>query len=149
LSDKTITGVVTWLRNWFYTKSEVNSLISTGGTSTLNQEFYFDDDDFVVISDEPTTTKTLIITWNDNNNENGLRPRYLQPTINGITAYLSEESEWSVSIPVDTEDSYAWSIPSVTGYVQTSYNEVDNVTTVTLVYRKSTPPTPSEPPTPT
>lgn len=33
MSDKTITGVVTWLRNWFYTKSEVNNLISTGGTS--------------------------------------------------------------------------------------------------------------------
>ena len=33
MSDKTITGVVTWLRNWFYTKSEVDSLISTGGTA--------------------------------------------------------------------------------------------------------------------
>ena len=31
--SKTITGVVTWLRNWFYTKSEVDSLISTGGTT--------------------------------------------------------------------------------------------------------------------
>ena len=29
--SKTITGIVTWLRNWFYTKSEVDSLISTGG----------------------------------------------------------------------------------------------------------------------
>ena len=33
MSDKTITGVVTWLRNWFYTKSEVDSLVTTGGTS--------------------------------------------------------------------------------------------------------------------
>lgn len=33
MSDKTITGVVTWLRNWFYTKSEVDSLVATGGTS--------------------------------------------------------------------------------------------------------------------
>ena len=34
MSDKTITGVVTWLRNWFYTKSEVDSLVTTGGTSS-------------------------------------------------------------------------------------------------------------------
>ena len=31
--SKTITGVVTWLRNWFYTKSEVDSLITTGGST--------------------------------------------------------------------------------------------------------------------
>jgi hypothetical protein len=29
--SKTIGGIVTWLRSWFYTKSEVDSLISTGG----------------------------------------------------------------------------------------------------------------------
>ena len=29
--SKTINGIVTWLRSWFYTKSEVDSLISTGG----------------------------------------------------------------------------------------------------------------------
>lgn len=34
MSDKTITGVVTWLRNWFYTKSEVDGLVATGGTSS-------------------------------------------------------------------------------------------------------------------
>lgn len=31
--SKTITGVVTWLRNWFYTKTEVNNLITTGGST--------------------------------------------------------------------------------------------------------------------
>lgn len=111
-----------------------------------NQEFYFNGDDFVIISDEQTITKTLTIQWNDSDNANGLRPRYLQATINGITTYLSEENEWNVSIPVDTEDSYRWNVQSVTEYTQASYNEVDNVTTVTLAYRSPTPPTPSEPP---
>ena len=31
MADKTIDGIVTWLRSWFYTKAEVDSLISTGG----------------------------------------------------------------------------------------------------------------------
>lgn len=31
--SKTINGIVTWLRSWFYTKSEVDSLISTGGVT--------------------------------------------------------------------------------------------------------------------
>lgn len=34
MSDKTITGIVTWLRNWFYTKTEVETLIS--GTVPTN-----------------------------------------------------------------------------------------------------------------
>ncbi len=105
-----------------------------------NQEFYFDGDDFVIISNEQTITKTLIVEWNDNNDARGLRPRYLQVTINDITAYLSEESEWSVSIPVDTEDTYTWSVPSVLGYMSPGYNEVDNVLTVT--FRIRTQPTP-------
>lgn len=101
-----------------------------------NQECYFDDNDFVIISDEPTITKTLTIVWDDNNDARGLRPRYLQSTINDITAYLSEESEWSVSVPVDTEDSYEWSIPSVLGY-RVMMDEVDNVTTFTLYINKT------------
>lgn len=104
-----------------------------------NQECYFDDNDFVVISDEQTITKTLTIQWNDSDNERGLRPRYLQVTINGITAYLSEESEWSVSVPVDTEGSYTWSIPSVLGYTIISQDEVNNVTT--FVATQTTPKT--------
>ena len=106
-----------------------------------NQEYYFDGDDFVVISNEETITKTLTIVWNDNDDASGLRPRYLQPTINGINAYLSNESNWSVSVPVDIEDTYTWSIPSVLGYRMVSRTEVDNVTTVT--FRIYTPPTPS------
>ena len=107
------------------------------------QECYFDGDDFVIISDEQTITKTLTIQWDDNDNVSNLRPRYLQATINGITAYLSGESDWSVSVPVDNEDIYNWSVPIVTGYIQTSVNEVDNVTTVTLRMRNTTPPTPT------
>ena len=43
MSDKTITGVVTWLRNWFYTKAEVDSLISTGGgTISIEDTDLFD-----------------------------------------------------------------------------------------------------------
>lgn len=43
MSDKTITGVVTWLRNWFYTKTEVDSLISTsGGTISIEDTDLFD-----------------------------------------------------------------------------------------------------------
>ena len=43
MSDKTITGVVTWLRNWFYTKSEVDSLVTTGGTSiSIEDTDFFD-----------------------------------------------------------------------------------------------------------
>jgi len=42
LSDKTITGVVTWLRNWFYTKSEVDSLVTTGGTISIEDTDLFD-----------------------------------------------------------------------------------------------------------
>lgn len=43
MSDKTITGVVTWLRNWFYTKSEVDSLVTTGGTSISIEDTDFYD----------------------------------------------------------------------------------------------------------
>lgn len=41
--SKTISGIVTWLRNWFYTKSEVDSLISTGGgTISIEDTDLFD-----------------------------------------------------------------------------------------------------------
>lgn len=41
--SKTINGIVTWLRNWFYTKSEVDSLISTGGgTISIEDTDLFD-----------------------------------------------------------------------------------------------------------
>lgn len=43
MSDKTITGIVTWLRSWFYTKQEVDSLISTGGgTISIEDTDLFD-----------------------------------------------------------------------------------------------------------
>ncbi len=29
MSDKTITGIVTWLRNWFYDESEVDNLLNS------------------------------------------------------------------------------------------------------------------------
>ena len=29
--DKTINGIVTWLRNWFYTQDEVDLLVSESG----------------------------------------------------------------------------------------------------------------------
>lgn len=41
--SKTISGIVTWLRNWFYTKAEVDSLISTGGgTISIEDTDLFD-----------------------------------------------------------------------------------------------------------
>lgn len=41
--SKTINGIVTWLRSWFYTKSEVDSLISTGGgTISIEDTDLFD-----------------------------------------------------------------------------------------------------------
>jgi len=41
--SKTINGIVTWLRNWFYTKTEVDSLISTGGgTISIEDTDLFD-----------------------------------------------------------------------------------------------------------
>ena len=41
--SKTINGIVTWLRNWFYTKQEVDSLISTGGgTISIEDTDLFD-----------------------------------------------------------------------------------------------------------
>ena len=94
-----------------------------------NQEFYFDGDDFVVISDEQTITKTLTIIWDDNNDASKLRPRYLQVPIGNIIAYLSEESDWSVSIPVDSESFDLWEIPSVPEYMGTM-EEVDDTTTM-------------------
>lgn len=110
------------------------------------QECYFDGDDFVIMSNESTITKTLTIIWDDNNNARGLRPRYLQATISNITAYLSEESDWSVSVPVDTEDTYNWSVQSVLRYNAPVQTVVDNLTTVTFRIRtQPTPPTPSEP----
>ena len=43
MADKTISGIVTWLRNWFYTKTEVDSLISTGGgTISIEDTDLFD-----------------------------------------------------------------------------------------------------------
>lgn len=43
MADKTIDGIVTWLRNWFYTKTEVDSLISTGGgTISIEDTDLFD-----------------------------------------------------------------------------------------------------------
>ncbi len=108
-----------------------------------NQECYFDGDDFVIISDEQTITKTLIIEWIDNNNANGLRPRYLQVPIGNITTYLSEENDWSVSIP-DSENS-DWDIPSVLGYTG-MIDWVDDTTTV-FVYQTRSSPSPSDFPT--
>jgi len=41
--SKTINGIVTWLRSWFYTKAEVDSLISTGGgTISIEDTDLFD-----------------------------------------------------------------------------------------------------------
>ena len=41
--SKTINGIVTWLRSWFYTKSEVDSLISTsGGIISIEDTDLFD-----------------------------------------------------------------------------------------------------------
>lgn len=122
---------------WFYLKDEVNTLLS--------QEFYFDGDDFVIISDESTITKTLTITWVDKNNQKGIRPRYLQATINDITTYLSEENDWSVSVPVDTEDTYDWSIPEVLEYTVISIDEFDNNETLVTLYTQIRP-SPTDPP---
>ena len=93
-----------------------------------NQECYFDGNDFVIISDEPTITKTLTIQWGDNNDAKKLRPRYLQVPIGDITTYLSEESDWSVSIPVDNEND-EWSMPSVIGYTG-EIDQIDDTTTI-------------------
>ena len=93
-----------------------------------NQECYFDGNDFVIISDEPTITKTLTIQWDDNNDAKKLRPRYLQVSIGDITTYLSEEGNWSVSIPVDNEND-EWSMPSILGY-RGGIDQVDDTTTI-------------------
>lgn len=122
---------------WFYLKDEVNTLLS--------QEFYFDGNDFVIISDEPTITKTLTIQWNDNNDAEKLRPRYLQVPIGDITAYLSEENDWSVSIPVDSESSDLWNIPSVPEYMGTM-EEVDDTTTMFTYNKRSFIVSPSDSP---
>lgn len=106
-----------------------------------NQECYFDGNDFVIISNEQTITKTLIVMWIDDGTES--RPRYLQASIGDITTYLSEESEWSVSIPVDAENYDSWSIPSILGY-RGGMEENDNVTTFT--FQKINIINPSEPP---
>lgn len=48
MSNKTITGIVTWLRNWFYTKPEVDSLISTGGTDIGTYTTYLDNANYTI-----------------------------------------------------------------------------------------------------
>ena len=39
MADKTITGIVTWLKGWFYDKDEVVTLISNTGGITYNSLF--------------------------------------------------------------------------------------------------------------
>lgn len=136
---------VTWARsNHTHPKSSLYAESThTHNEYIQNQEFYFDGDDFVIISDEQTITKTLTIVWDDNDNANESRPRYLQASIGDITTYLSEESEWSVSISIDTENYYSWSIPSILGY-RRAIEESDDVTTVTFQKIDITPP--SDPP---
>lgn len=36
MSDKTITGVVTWLRNWFYTKNEIDIMAGISWNTFFN-----------------------------------------------------------------------------------------------------------------
>ena len=69
MSDKTISGIVTWLRNWFYTKSEVDSLVTTGGTSIS-----IEDTDLFDVLDCINTNFDTFLLWDivfNINNYNG------------------------------------------------------------------------------
>lgn len=69
--SKTINGIVTWLRNWFYTKSEVDSLISTGGgTISIEDTDLFDVLQCVIDNFDDFDTQYLFYDACDTDNTN-------------------------------------------------------------------------------
>jgi hypothetical protein len=69
---------------------------------------------------------TVSKIWDDNNDQDGLRPENLQVTAsNGDTAVLNESNSWTATISVPKFDNlgeitYTWSEGTITGYEQVS-----------------------------
>ena len=88
-------------------------------------------------SDEVTDV-TITKIWDDNSNQDGIRPESIDVTLsNGDTVTLNEENNWTASVkdlPVydkGNKITYTWSEVSTSGYELVSNETKDYVTTLT------------------
>ena len=119
MSDKTITGVVTWLRNWFYTKSEVDSLVTTGGTSIS-----IEDTDLFDVLDCVNTNFDNFPLWDivfNIDNYNGLPSKNCSVANNVLTnipvSAISLNKEFTLSTKYTLEFDYYTSFGSRNGFL--------------------------------
>ncbi len=80
---------------------------------------------------------TVSKIWDDNNDQDGIRPASLEVTAsNGSTAVLNEDNSWTATISVPKFDNlgeitYTWYENDITGYEQTGNVTLGDETTIT------------------
>ncbi len=86
-----------------------------------------------------TTDVTIAKIWDDNNDQDGIRPSSLTVTLsNGDTAVLKDDNGWTATLTVPKYDNlgeitYTWTEETVTGYdlTDTAYDAETRTTTFT------------------
>ena len=103
----------------------------------------------VVVNKYSNETKNVTIkkVWDDNNNQDGIRPNSISATLNnGTTVILNEENNWTATVndlpkydqakPI----TYTWSEIKVDGY-ELSQTEIDETGSITTLTNKHVPQT--------
>ncbi len=85
------------------------------------------------------TEATVVKVWDDNNNQDGLRPMTLEVELSdGTTVTLNADNNWTAKVEDlpkydanGNEITYTWSEPNVAEYTKEASVTVDTVTTIT------------------
>lgn len=93
-----------------------------------------------------TTDVTIVKVWNDNENQDGIRPESLTVTLsNGDLAELTAENDWTATLSVPKYDirgeiTYTWSEETVNGYELSDsvYDAETKTTTITNTHIPAT-----------
>ena len=115
----------------------VQEVAIAGYNSSVKQNS--NDSHIWTITNIETTDVKVIKAWNDNNNQDGIRPETLTVTLsNGDTVTLNEENGWTATITgLDKYDAngeeikYTWTEETISGYAIESTTVSGNTTTFT------------------
>lgn len=105
----------------------------------------------VIVQKDDSVTSTINIVWDDNNNQQSLRPGGViaslsQDGVNIFSVTITENMGWTYTIDnlekyrdVNEEFSYVWSLRTVSGYTLQNTETVGTTTTFTLAFRSPVP----------
>ena len=126
----------------------LTSVVTSGNTTVFTNRYRPADNPE---EDVPKTSATVVKVWDDNDNEEGMRPSSLRVTLsNGQSFSLNEGNDWSVTVedlPAEADGRpiiYTWTEQSVPGYTHTETVTTGTTTVMTNRYRPLVVP-PAEP----